>query len=382
MLVLAHQFGWHRRQGDVPKTFLNPDLDIDLYMKIPQGFEKERHIIHLRKGLYGLKQAAALWYDEVKATLAKLGLHPTTSDVCLYTNVQKDVFVVMHVDDFQVMGPDLGKIETLMQALHKKYKLKSVSTDLFLGINITYPRKDTLLLSQGQYARALINRHGLKDCKPAASPLERLMLPNDQESLPDKTTKYNSIIGGLQFLANNTRPDIAFAVNHLARFLTNPSEEHLQAAHRVLRYLSKEPDRGITFKRSARKPTLEAYSDADFAADLSTSRLTSGSLILLSSGPISWRSHLQREVVLSTTEAEYLAATETFLQLQWTKSLLQELNISDRIEGGHYSRLSNQGEVNSGNTINSIGRYRQGECCVIDTRVLHDFDTTVVIYMA
>ncbi|KAI1007258.1 hypothetical protein K3495_g962 [Podosphaera aphanis] len=245
----------------------------------------------------------------------------------------------MQVDDFKVLGPNLNKIEILMQALHKKYKLKSVSTDLFLAIHIIYPRKAILLLSQGQYVRALIDRHGLKYCKPATSRLERLMLSNDQESSPDKTTKYNSIIGGLQFLADNTRLDIAFAVNHLARFLIGPSEEHLKAAHRVLRYLSKETDRGFTFRKSAGKPTLEVYTDADSTADLSTSRSSSGSLILLSSGLISWRSHLQCEVVLSTTEAEYLAATKTCGQLQWTNSLLQKLKISDRIEGGYCTRL-------------------------------------------
>ena len=179
----------------------------------------------------------------------------------------------------------------------------------------------------------------MKDCKPAAFPLERLMLPNDKESIPEQTTRYNSIIGGLQFLANNTRPDIAFAVNHLARFLANPSDEHLLAAHRVLRYISKEPDRGITFTRSAGKPLLKAYTDADFAADPSTSRSTSGSLIMLASGPISWRSHLQREVVLSTTEAEYLAATETCRQLQWNKSLLEELNITKLVEGAKCTKL-------------------------------------------
>lgn len=165
------------------------------------------------------------------------------------------------------------------------------------------------------------------------------MSPNDQAEVPERTAKYNSIVGGLQFLANNTRPDISFAVNHLARFLNKPSNEHLQAAHRVLRYISKQPDLGITFTRSAGKPKLEAYTDADFAADPSTNRSTSGSLILLTSGPISWRSHLQREVVLSTTEAEYLAATETCRQLQWTKSLLQELNISNQIEGAECTKL-------------------------------------------
>ena len=142
------------------------------------------------------------------------------------------------------------------------------------------------------------------------------MLPNDQECKQEKVTEYNSIIGGLQFLANNTRPDIAFAVNHLARFLTRPSDEHLQAAYRVLRYLSKEPGRGINFTRSIGNPKLEAYTDADFAADPITSRSTSVSLIMVSSGPISWRSHLQREFMLSTNEAEYLATTETCPQLQ------------------------------------------------------------------
>ncbi|KAI0990724.1 hypothetical protein K3495_g17463, partial [Podosphaera aphanis] len=61
LLVLAHQLGWHRRQGDVPTAFLNPDLKIDLFMELPKGFEKENHLIQLHKGLYGLKQAAALW---------------------------------------------------------------------------------------------------------------------------------------------------------------------------------------------------------------------------------------------------------------------------------------------------------------------------------
>lgn len=339
MLVLAHRFGWHRRQGDVPTAFLNPDLDVDLYMEMPEGFKKENHIILIRKGLYGLKQAAALWYDDARSTLANLGLFPTISDVCLYTNKHKDLFVLLHVDDFQVMGPNLKKIDKLMQALHKKYKLKTVNTNLFLGIHISNPNKHTLKLSQGQYARKLLERHGLKDCKSANSPIERLLESNSTQSSAKQKKEFNSIIGGLQYLANNTRPDIAYAVNHLARFLVNPSVEHIHSARRVLRYISKNPDQGITFVAENKMPALEAYSDADFAGDPSTSRSTSGSLIYLASGPVSWKSHLQKEVVLSTTEAEYLAATETCRQLQWVKSLLQELSLHDRVEGVHKTKL-------------------------------------------
>ncbi|KAI0994156.1 hypothetical protein K3495_g14027 [Podosphaera aphanis] len=226
-----------------------------------------------------------------------------------------------------------------MQDLHKKYKIKTVSTDLFLGIEISNNAPNALKLSQGQYARTLLSRHGLSDCRPASCPMERMMEPNSEQCTPQEKTEYNSYIGGLQYLANNSRPDISFAVNHLARFLTNPSNEHKTAARRVLRYIAKDPDHGITFIKATGRTTLEAYSDVDFAADPSTSRSTSGMLIRLSNGPIYWKSHLQREIVLSTTEAEYLAATETCRQLQWVKSLLEELGLSQYIHGAQCTDL-------------------------------------------
>lgn len=122
-----------------------------------------------------------------------------------------------------------------MQDLQKRYELISVNTDLFLGIQISKTDKNELKLSQGQYARKLLTRHGLEDCKPINIPLERLMEPNEDQCSSQRKMEYNSIIRGLQYLANNTRPDIAHAVNHLARFLVNPSEEHYQASKRVLR---------------------------------------------------------------------------------------------------------------------------------------------------
>lgn len=157
-------------------------------MELPKGYEKDGYVIRLCKGLYGLKQAAALWYDDAKSTLAQLGLFPTTSDICLYTNSEKDLFVLMHVDDFQVVSPHQSKIDQLMSALYRKYNLKTVSTDLFLGIEISHPSTTVLKLSQGQYARTLLNRHGLSDCKSANTPLERMMEPNNVTCLPHEKT--------------------------------------------------------------------------------------------------------------------------------------------------------------------------------------------------
>lgn len=269
------------------------------------------------------------------------------------------------------MGPKVEKIEKLMRALFKKYKLKTVKTDLFLGINISKSDKNILKLSQGQYARKLLERHGLADCKTAEYPLERLMEPNTSECSAHSKFEYNSIIGGLQYLANNTRPDIAHAINHLARFLVNPSEEHNKAARKALRYIAKNPDKGITFQRKNCKPTLEAYSDADFMGDPTSSRSTSGLLIRLASGPVCWRSHLQRDVVLSTTEAEYLAATETCRQPQWVKSLLQELNLQNNIEGARRTNLyvNNQSAIS---LIKNHDNYKQSKHIALRNHYFRD----------
>ena len=136
------------------------------------------------------------------------------------------------------MGPSLAKINNIRQALHKKYKLKTVEISKFLGINFKQVDKNTLEFSQGHYSRKLLERHGLAECKSAASPMERLMEPNKSQGSAQLRTEYNSIVGGLQYLAKNTRPDIAFAVDHLARLLLNPSFVQFRAARRILPYIA------------------------------------------------------------------------------------------------------------------------------------------------
>ncbi|KAI0994379.1 hypothetical protein K3495_g13803 [Podosphaera aphanis] len=80
---------------------------------MPQGFEQKGKVIKLEKGLYGLKQAAALWHDNAKSELQKNGLKPTESDICLFSDPKKDLFAILHVDDFQILGPNKDKIKKL-----------------------------------------------------------------------------------------------------------------------------------------------------------------------------------------------------------------------------------------------------------------------------
>lgn len=126
------------------------------------------------------------------------------------------------------------------------------------------------------------------------------------------------------FLATATRPDIAFAVNNASRHLQDPKPCHWTAVKRIFKYIKGTCGFGTEFK-SQLPISLSIYSDADYAGDLDTRRSTTGSVIIIGGGPISWCSQRQATVALSTTEAEYVAASQTLKELIWVKQLLREV---------------------------------------------------------
>jgi hypothetical protein len=121
-----------------------------------------------------------------------------------------------------------------------------------------------------------------------------------------------------------TRPDISFAVGQVARFCSKPGMAHWEAVKRIISYLSGTLQYGIRFSGSYNQE-LTGFSDSDFASDKDTRRSTSGLLFLRHGGPIAWRSKRQSCVTLSTTEAEYVAASEATREAVWLKRLLNEI---------------------------------------------------------
>ena len=108
-----------------------------------------------------------------------------------------------------------------------------------------------------------------------------------------------------------TRPDISFAVIKISQFSSNPTEEHLQKALYIVRYLSSSKELCIVYSGTGDSNGLCAYSDTDWAGDVEKSRSTTGYAIFLGNGIVSWLSRRQRRVTLSSTEAEYCGMTET-----------------------------------------------------------------------
>lgn len=144
------------------------------------------------------------------------------------------------------------------------------------------------------------------------------------------------MIGGLRYLVN-TRPDLAFLVGYLSRFMEAPHQDHLMAVKRVLRYVAGTCEHGIHYKKSREgqaqlvgfseggRAQLVGFSDADLAGDVDTRRSTSGVIFYLGDNPITWQSSKQKVVALSSCEAEYIAAATATCQALWLARLVTDM---------------------------------------------------------
>ncbi|XP_066310884.1 uncharacterized mitochondrial protein AtMg00810-like [Miscanthus floridulus] len=160
----------------------------------------------------------------------------------------------------------------------------------YLGIKVRQG-KEALTLGQSMYALKLLERSGMAECKPCMTLMEeRLKLTKASSTAKVDATLYRSIVGGMCYLVH-TRPDIAFTVGYVSRFIEDPQEDHWAAVKRLLRYIKEMVDQGILFpKTSGSRLQLTVFSNADIAGDIDGRRSTSGVLVFLGSAPISWMS--------------------------------------------------------------------------------------------
>ncbi|XP_038889348.1 secreted RxLR effector protein 161-like [Benincasa hispida] len=165
----------------------------------------------------------------------------------------------------------------------------------------------------------------MKNCNSVITLVEPyLKLTKDHEGKKVNNTLYKQILGILMYLIA-TRPNIMYVVNLISRFMESPTELHLLAAKRILRYLKGTLSLGILYQKGE-KLNLVGFSDSDYVGDLNVRKSTSGYVFMLCSGAISWSSKKQPIVTLSTTEAELVAATSCACQAIWLRNILENLH--------------------------------------------------------
>lgn len=261
-------------------------------------------VCKLNKSIYELKQASLQWYLEFEEIIISMGFVENKIDHCIYLKI----------------SGNLGKAA------------------FALGIEIRRDRSRKVLgLSQKAYIDRILSRFHMKNCKSGDVPVvngDKLSLDlcpkNDLERESMKDVPYSSVVGSLMYAQVSTRPDIAFIVNALGRYHTNPGRSHWVTAKKVMRYLKKTRDYMLVYRRVDHLEVI-GYTDSDFAGCPDDSRSTSGFIFMLAWGAISWKSVKQTLTTSSTMQAEFVACYGAATQTIWLKNFISGLKIVDFI---------------------------------------------------
>jgi len=224
----------------------------------------------------------------------------------------------------------MESMEELKQALSKRYKMKDMrELSYILGISVIQDkRKNCVFLHQKHYIEAILQKYGMHDANPVATPADAnvKLKKDDGVSKSVDSSTYQSMVGNLLYAAMATRPDIAQAVSVVSKFNANPSVSHLTAVKRVLRYLKGTVNLALKYNQTESR-ALVGFSDADWAGDQDDRRSTTGNVFLLGGGAVSWLSKKQSTVALSTAEAEYVALSQAAQECVWLRRLLSDLGM-------------------------------------------------------
>ena len=342
---------------DISSAFLNGNIDTEIYMQQPEGFPQgdKTQVLRLLKSIYGLKQAPRIWHNKLNSVLSLIGFSKVQSDNSLWI-YQKDgvrIIIPVFVDDLTLVAKDKAAINKVITHLEKHFKLRRLGgIEFLLGVKIERERaKHTIHLSQKQYILDMLERYGFSDCSPVSTPinpgvkLSEAHCPSTPEEIVEmRHVPYISAVGSLLYLAIATRPDIAYSVGLLARFNTRPGKAHWAAVKHLFRYLKGTLNVKLTFSPdSTTSEMYVGYSDADHGGDKDSGYSTGAYVVKMGTGAISWRSKLQDVVTLSTTEAEYIAATHAGQELKWLHNLLTELGYT--FKSPHTLCIDNQSAI-------------------------------------
>jgi hypothetical protein len=331
MLALAALEDWYITGLDVKTAFLYGELDEELYMEQPEGFKakgQEHKVLRLLRAIYGLKQAALAWWKALDKSMAAMGCKRLLSDSGLFTYQGKGkarVVIIVYVDDVIFMGSDTVLIHELKDKFMKAWECRDLGdAKEFLRMRIKR-EKGRILIDQSDYLLKVVERFGLTNAKATVTPLPEgyQPLPNDAPVNPALRSKYQQVIGSLLYIMLGTRPDIAYAVVKLSQFAANPSEDHLNRALYICRYLLGTPSYALVFDGNSNGGFI-AYADSDWASNPDDRRSTTGYMVKLANGVFSWNSRAQKTVALSSTEAEYMSLSDTSRQIVWIRSLFKE----------------------------------------------------------
>ncbi|KAJ9558377.1 hypothetical protein OSB04_012991 [Centaurea solstitialis] len=292
LMAISAYFNYEIWQMDVKTAFLNGKLTEDVYMQQPEGFVDPKNP------------------DKVEF------------EPCVYTKFSGSTvtFLVLYVDDILLIGNNVPTLQSVKNWLSKCFQMKDLGEAAYiLGIKIYRNRSKQLIgLSQSTYIDKILKKFRMDESKKGFIPMQHGIVlsktqcpvsSQDQDKM--RSVSYASAIGSIMYAMLCTRPDVAYLVSVTSRYQQNPGEPHWVAVKNVLKYLKRTKDMFLVFGGSEDEISVTGYSDASFQTDRDD-----------------FRSHSKQDTIAdSTTEAEYIAASDATKEVVWLRNFLSDLRV-------------------------------------------------------
>ncbi|XP_073219704.1 uncharacterized protein [Cicer arietinum] len=292
---LAAQMKWKIWHLNVKSTFLNGNLDEEIYVAQPDGFlvkGREEMVYKLHKALYGLKQAPRVWYNKIDSHFHNQDFRRSENDATLYVRRLLDggsLIVSLYVDDLLVTSNNQQEVQKLVEDMKNQFEMSSLGEmNYFLGLEV-YQSEDEIFLNQEKYAREILKKFRMESCKSVPTPLvSNLKLSKEDETEKIDASLYRSLIRSLLYLTSS-RPDLMYATSLLSRFMQSPTKTHFAAVKRVLRYVKGITQFGIWYKPSENE-SLIGYIDSDWVGNIDDMKSTTSYAFSLGSALVETQS--------------------------------------------------------------------------------------------
>ncbi|CAI7887028.1 unnamed protein product, partial [Closterium sp. NIES-54] len=336
LLHAAAQCDYELHSLDFSTAFLQGSLHEAISLRRPPGFTgsfPEGTEWSLRRRVYGLRQAPREWHNTLRTTLAALGFAPSSAGPSLFLRTDTTLppfYVLVYVDDLVLATADteaLALVKAKLQERHSCTDLGELGS--YLGLQITRDRaRRTITLTQSHMVHKVLQRFGFQFSSPQPTPLSTghsLSAPPSAESI-EPSGPYPELVGCLMYLMTCTRPDLAYPLSLLARYVAPGQVRKVQwdAAKRVLCYLCSTSGMGLVLGGRG-SVVLIGHSDASSADDQAIQRLSQGYTFSLGFGSVLWRSTRSSSVLGSSCEAEIYAGAMAAQELRWLTYLLTDL---------------------------------------------------------
>ena len=339
LLAIAAHYDYEIWQMDVKTAFLNGNLEEEVYMMQPEGFVSKNcpdKVCRLLRSIYGLKQASRSWNIRFDEAIRSYDFVKNEDEPCVYRKVSGSAisFLVLYVDDILIIGNDIGMLSTIKAWLSRHFSMKDLGeASYILGIRIYRDRSKRMLgLSQSRYIETIVKRFGMENSKRGLIPMRhRISLSTSMSpKTPEERANmdmipYASAIWYIMYAMLCTRPDIAHALSVTSRYQADPGLEHWKAVKCILKYLRRTKDLLLVYGGNSLK--VEGYTDSSFQSDVDDSKSNSGYVYTLNGGAVCWKSSKQDTTADSTTEAEYIVASDAAKEGVWLKKFITDLGV-------------------------------------------------------